>query len=335
MTKQELLEQFGANNPQKFGSGGWLYLVDTMGDDQAICQAARISYGAGTKSVTEDKQLIRYLVNHHHTSPLEQCEIKLHIRLSIDTWRQMVRHRTANVNEYSTRYSIAIDDMMTAQTWRSQSKDNKQGSGEAITAWPFPISPEREVELLALLGSKANILFDLWTEAEQLGLDINQYLSSREQQLQDLAREVYLERLALGVAREQARKDLPMSTYTEVYYKQDLHNLLHFMWLRTDPHAQQEIREIANLIGKIVEAWCPYAYMAWCDFKRDTISLSAPEQEALNLLTTAAARYEFNNKLDSWNKDPETRAKILGQAKLTSKTERKDFIRKIKRLLGV
>lgn len=332
MNREELLEHFGPSNPQKFGSGGWLYLVDTMGNDQAICQAARISYGSGTKAVTEDRELIRYLVRNHHTSPLEQCELKVHIRLPIDIWRQMVRHRTANVNEYSTRYSIAIDSQAVATTWRTQAIDNKQGSAGTLVTWP---DLEKASAFLHSQNIDVTDIKQEWNEAIVADVSIGDFLSARESELQAWSRRVYLERLALGVAREQARKDLPMSTYTEVYYKQDLHNLLHFLWLRTDPHAQQEIQEIANCIGNIVEAWCPVAYQAWIDYKRDNIQLSSPEQEAFNMFVTPGAHYELNNKLDSWSTNPNTRAETLVQAGLTSKTERIAFIKKLEQLLGL
>src|SRR5262245_31264404 len=195
--------------------GGFVRVVDFMGSDGAVVQAARISYGEGTKQVHEDRGLIRYLMRHRHTTPFEMCEIKLHIRVPMDCWRQWIRHRTANVNEYSTRYSEAIDAAQATAPgdWRLQSATNKQGSGSTAP------------------------------------VEIGEELSSRELALQRLAREVYQERLAAGVAREQARKDLPLSTYTEAYWKIDLHNLLHFLSLRMDSHAQHEIRSYANIIG--------------------------------------------------------------------------------------
>src|SRR4051812_29501243 len=169
-----------------------------MGTDSSIVQAARVSYGIGTKRLHEDRGLIRYLLRHSHTTPFEMCEIKLHVKVPMDTWRQWIRHRTANVNEYSTRYSIAIAAAQTtlASEWRSQSSTNRQGSG---------------VGLADTVGER---------------------LTEREHHLHLLGREVYEERLAAGVAREQARKDLPLSTYTESYWKIDLHNLLHFLSLR-------------------------------------------------------------------------------------------------------
>jgi thymidylate synthase (FAD) len=220
---------------------GFVRLIDYMGDDAAIVQAARVSYGKGTKRVHEDRALIRYLMRHSHTTPFEMCEVKLHVRVPMDVWRQWIRHRTANVNEYSTRYSEAIDaaQATAAEAWRLQSAGNRQGSGGTI-------APEA--------GTR---------------------LSEQEAALQRQARDVYEARLAAGVAREQARKDLPLSTYTEAYWKIDLHNLLHFLDLRMDVHAQQEIRAYANLIGEaIVARWVPAAWEAFLDYRRHATRLS-------------------------------------------------------------
>lgn len=227
---------------------GFIRVIDYMGSDESIVQAARVSYGKGTKKVTEDRGLIRYLMRHHHTTPFEMCEIKLHVRVPMDTWRQWIRHRTANVNEYSTRYSIAIDATQKTKfgEWRLQAKDNKQGS-EGF----FPEA----------IGSK---------------------LTDRESELQDFAREIYQERLSLGVAREQARKDIPLSTYTEAYWKIDLQNLLHFLALRMESHAQFEIRSYANIIGnEIVSRWCPIAWEAFQDYRMNSLSFSVQEIEVL------------------------------------------------------
>jgi thymidylate synthase (FAD) len=227
---------------------GFIRVIDYMGSDESIVQAARVSYGKGTKKISEDKGLIRYLMRHNHTTPFEMCEIKFHIRVPMDTWRQWIRHRTANVNEYSTRYSIAIDASQKTNfgQWRMQAKDNKQGS-EGF----FP---------------------------EEIG----KQLTNREVELQNFAREIYQERLSLGVAREQARKDLPLSTYTEAYWKIDLHNLLHFLALRMENHAQFEIRSFANVIGnEIVKKWCPIAWEAFQDYKMNAVAFSIHELEIL------------------------------------------------------
>lgn len=243
---------------------GFIRVVDYMGTDSSIVQAARVSYGTGTKHVNEDRGLIRYLLRHRHTTPLEMCEIKLHIRIPMDAWRQFIRHRTANVNEYSTRYSLAIDSAQTtnANMWRSQSTDNKQGSGAYLE--------EATGELLT--RSEANF--------------------------QKAARELYEERIKLGVAREQARKDLPLSTYTEAYWKCDLHNLLHFLSLRMDKHAQYEIREYANVMGnEIVAKWCPITWDAFQEYRMGGMQLSKTEIEILRFATNADNEVSSNNRM--------------------------------------
>ena len=227
---------------------GFVRVIDYMGGDESIVQAARVSYGKGTKKVNEDRGLIRYLLRNFHTTPFEMCEIKLHIRVPMDTWRQWIRHRTANVNEYSTRYSLAIDSTQKTDSneWRFQAVDNKQGSEG---------------------------FFD-----NTIGIK----LSEREEELQQFAREIYQERLQLGVAREQARKDLPLSTYTEAYWKIDLHNLLNFLALRMDSHAQLEIRSYANVIGnEIVSKWCPIAWEAFKDYRMNAMSFTSLELQIM------------------------------------------------------
>jgi thymidylate synthase (FAD) len=220
---------------------GFVRVVDYMGDDSSVVDAARVSYGAGTKRVQEDRALIRYLMRHAHTTPFEMCEIKLHVRAPMDTWRQWIRHRTASVNEYSTRYSIAIDasQRTPSDRWRLQSRQNKQGSGGYLET---------------ATGSR---------------------LSRDEAEFHQRARGLYEERIKLGVAREQARKDLPLSTYTEAFWKIDLHNLLNFVQLRMHEHAQEEIRAYASVIGEeIVSKWVPATWEAFLDYKRHSISLS-------------------------------------------------------------
>jgi thymidylate synthase (FAD) len=237
--------------PFRLLDDGFVRVLDYMGSDESIVQAARVSYGRGTKRVQDDRALIRYLMRHRHTTPFEMCEIKLHIRVPMDCWRQWIRHRTANVNEYSTRYSVAIDSAQSTRSneWRVQSPTNKQGS------------------------------------AGTLSDDIGEILSNREAELHELSRKIYDERLAAGVAREQARKDLPLSTYTEAYWKIDLHNLLHFLALRMDLHAQHEIRMYATLIGEqIVQAWCPLVWEAFADFRTSAATFSRVEMEILRLL---------------------------------------------------
>jgi thymidylate synthase (FAD) len=247
--------------PFKVLHEGFVRVVDYMGDDSAIVQAARVSYGKGTKRVNEDRALIRYLMRHDHTTPFEMCEIKLHVRVPMDIWRQWIRHRTANVNEYSTRYSEAIDAAQRTATdaWRTQSSTNRQGSADVLPG------------------------------------DVGERLTAEEADLQERARTVYEARLAAGVAREQARKDLPLATFTEAYWKIDLHNLLHFLELRMEPHAQLEIREYATTIGEqIVARWVPVAWEAFQDYRRGATRYSKAETAILTALgsgdTDAALR---------------------------------------------
>jgi len=230
---------------------GFVRVVDYMGTDESVVQGARVSYGRGTKQLHEDRGLIRYLMRNWHTSPFEMCEIKLHVRVPMDTWRQWIRHRTANVNEYSTRYSLAIDAAQQTEptAWRVQSGVNRQGS------------------------------------SGNLELEVGHTLSAREKDFQAEARKLYEERIASGVAREQARKDLPLSTYTEAYWKIDLHNLLNFLKLRLDEHAQLEIREYARVIGHtIVKAWCPLTWEAFVDYRLDSTVLSRIDLEIIRAL---------------------------------------------------
>ncbi len=237
--------------PFKVLDDGFIRVVDYMGNDGSIVQAARVSYGQGTKRVHEDRGLIRYLLRHRHTTPFEMCEIKLHVRVPMDCWRQWIRHRTANVNEYSTRYSEAIDasQRTPADEWRTQSAGNRQGS---------------EGRLDAELGRR---------------------LSEEEAELQARSREIYAHRLEQGVAREQARKDLPLSTYTEAYWKVDLHNLLHFLALRMDSHAQLEIREYARILGEeVVRRWCPLTWEAFLDYRTESLQLTRLEVAVLQAL---------------------------------------------------
>lgn len=230
---------------------GFVRAVDYMGSDLSIVQAARVSYGDGTKKGTDDKHLIRYLMRHRHTTPFEMCEIKFHVRVPMDIWRQWVRHRTANINEYSTRYSIAIDSARStdADEWRAQSSTNRQGSGAALDA---------------TLGAE---------------------LTAQEKALHEKCREVYQHRLDAGVAREQARKDLPLATYTEAYWKCDLHNLFHFLSLRMEAAAQYEIREYACTIGnEIIAKWVPIAWGAFTDYRLESQNLSRVETALLGLI---------------------------------------------------
>ncbi len=234
---------------------GFVCLVDAMGDDRCVVQAARVSYGEGTRQVSDDRTLIRYLIRHQHTTPLEMAELKLLVRVPMDCWRQWIRHRTASVNEYSTRYSVAVDATQTTppDAWRLQAAGNRQGSEGTLD--------------------------------ESTGRE----LSRDEAELQSRARQTYQHRLELGVAREQARKDLPLSTYTEAYWKIDLHNLLHFLHLRMDEHAQWEIRQYARTIGhEIVRPLFPLVWEAFLDYHVEAMRLSRLDREVIGRLAAAA-----------------------------------------------
>jgi thymidylate synthase (FAD) len=231
---------------------GFVCLVDVMGEDSSIVQAARVSYGEGTKKVSDDRTLLRYLMRHQHTTPFEMAEIKLLVRVPMDCWRQWVRHRTASINEYSTRYSVAIDAAYSTvpDAWRTQSEANRQGSGNFLAS------------------------------------DVGQSLTDEEQKLHRYTREVYDQRIEHGVAREQARKDLPLSTYTEAYWKVDLHNLFRFLGLRMESNAQYEIREYATTIGeKIVQPLFPHCWEAFVDYQLESLRLSRLEQEVIQRLS--------------------------------------------------
>jgi len=244
---------------QKFPvlNDGFVCLVDCMGDDSSIVQAARVSYGEGTKKVSDDRTLIRYLLRHRHTTPFEMAEVKILVRVPMDCWRQWIRHRTANVNEYSTRYSLAIDATQATlpEEWRTQSESNRQGSEGFLPA------------------------------------DVGRNLTQSELEFQQAARKLYEDRIAAGVAREQARKDLPLCTYTEAYWKVDLHNLLHFLALRMDSHAQFEIREYARTIGeKIIQPLFPVAWEAFIDYRMQAAHLSRLEIGVIQRLAALAAQ---------------------------------------------
>jgi thymidylate synthase (FAD) len=224
---------------------GFIRVIDYMGDDAAIVQAARVSYGAGTKHVQNDEGLIRYLMRHWHSTPFEMCEIKLHVKLPVFVARQWIRHRTANVNEYSARYSILDREFYipAPDQLAAQSTVNNQGRGEVLQG-------EEAARVLDLLKSDANRAYDHYEAM----------LSQDGQQ---------------GLARELARMNLPANIYTQWYWKVDLHNLFHFLRLRADPHAQYEIRVYAEAIAACVRDWVPLAYGAFEDYRMGGVTLSA------------------------------------------------------------
>jgi thymidylate synthase (FAD) len=232
---------------------GFVRVVDYMGDDAAIVQAARVSYGRGTRRVSEDAGLIRYLMRHHHSTPFEMCEIKYHVKLPIFVARQWIRHRTANVNEYSARYSILDREFYipAPEHLAAQSSANRQGRGEVL-------GDDEAAEVLDLLRQDAARSYDHY-----------EYMLNEDQQgaPRDPSRQ--------GLARELARMNLTLNTYTQWYWKADLHNLLHFLSLRADAHAQYEIRAYAEAMLRTVEAWVPAAFAAFRDYRLGAVTLSA------------------------------------------------------------
>ena len=295
----------------------FICLVDSMGDDSSIVQAARVSYGkdqannavlckcggtAYAKTRNEhndgdlfecntcqlkievlhetmnqkDRNLIRYLLRHSHSTPFEMVEFKFMVQVPMDCWRQWVRHRTASINEYSTRYTEALDffQVTSPQEWRLQATDNKQGSSGFLS---------NDFDTHGKLGP---------------GL----ILSDSEQRFHEYAKDVYQERLALGIAKEQARKDLPLSTYTRAYWKCDLHNIFNFLRLRMDSHAQLEIRQFANCMFEIVKSVCPVACEAFEDYVLHSKKFSRMEMEELKQMLQPqiqAPKYMSKLKPDS------------------------------------
>ncbi len=238
---------------------GFVRVIDYMGDDNAIVQAARVSYGKGTKSVRNDAGLIRYLMRHRHTTPFEMCEIKLHVKLPIFVARQWIRHRTANVNEYSARYSILDREfyLPAPADIAVQSVDNRQGRGEVLTA-------DQSAQVLELLRRDAMVAYDTYKTLINDDGDGNPVDDGAPQ-----------------LARELARMNLGLNYYTQWYWKVDLHNLFHFLSLRMDSHAQYEIRVYADIIGDMVKSWVPAAWGAFEDYRQGASLFSRQEIEVL------------------------------------------------------
>jgi thymidylate synthase (FAD) len=232
---------------------GFVRVVDYMGDDAAVVQAARVSYGRGTRKTSEDEGLIRYLMRHYHSTPFEMCEIKYHVKLPIFVARQWIRHRTANVNEYSARYSIMDKDfyLPAPEQMATQSSDNRQGRGAVLDA-------DTATRVLALLRDDAEQTYGHYEEM--------------------------LDESGIGLARELARMNLTLNTYTQWYWKTDLHNLFHFLRLRADRHAQYEIRVYAEAMLETVKAWVPLSYNAFCDYRLGAVTFSAKMMDVLKKL---------------------------------------------------
>ena len=232
---------------------GFIRVVDYMGDDGAVVQAARVSYGRGTKRVSEDAGLIRYLMRHRHSTPFEMCEIKYHVKLPIFVARQWIRHRMANVNEYSARYSILDREfyLPAPEQLAAQSSSNRQGRGEALDG-------DEAAEVLDLLRRDATQAYDTYAHLLNEGADGEPADPARR-----------------GLARELARMNLTLNTYTQWYWKADLHNLLGFLSLRADSHAQHEIRVYADAMLETVRAWVPETYAAFVEYRMGAATLSA------------------------------------------------------------
>ena len=259
MTYNQQIQQFGKmKNKQQINvlDHGFVRLIDVMGTDDSVVQAARVSYGDGTKTVNTDRNLIRYLMRHEHTTPFEMCEVKFHIKLPIFVMRQLIRHRTASVNEYSGRYSIMSDEFYIPETFESQSKTNNQGRGKTLE------------------DIQGKLHWDFKTSSK-------------------LAYEKYEELLEHDLARELARAVLPVSNYTEAYWKCNVKNFLHMIRLRADSHAQWEIQEYANAMYKLVKPKFPVICEAYEDYQQEAVKLSRGEAE----LTKAI----FGNYMDEWD----------------------------------
>jgi len=231
---------------------GFVSLVDYMGDDAAVVQAARVSYGAGTKSPKDDRGTLRYMKRHMHTSPFEQVELKFHVKLPIFVARQLIRHRTANVNEYSMRFSLPFMQfyMPMAESMGTQSKKNKQGRAAPVSA------------------PNASWILDKWEELQKQSVDLYELITAKN----------------IDLARELARMGLPLSIYTEWYWKIDMHNLMHFLCLRCDGHAQWEIQQYSNMKASIMRAVAPVSYDAWIDYAFQAHTFSRMEMVLLRRL---------------------------------------------------
>ncbi|MFV0321220.1 MAG: FAD-dependent thymidylate synthase [Alphaproteobacteria bacterium] len=234
---------------------GFVRLIDYMGDDSAITQAARVSYGKGTKTVNTDAGLIRYLLRHRHTTPFEMVEAKFHMKMPIFVARQWIRHRTANVNEYSARYSILDKEyyIPTEDALGVQSTQNHQGRGDVLT------------------GNEAHEVLQILKD------DAERTYSNYEYMMNEDANGNIKDESRKGLARELARMNLTLNTYTQWYWKIDLHNLLHFLSLRADSHAQYEIRVYAEAMLNIIKEWLPITYKAFHDYRVGGLNLSAQQ----------------------------------------------------------
>ena len=246
---------------------GFIRCIDYMGDDAAIVQAARVSYGRGTRRVSEDAGLIRYLMRHRHSTPFEMCDIKFHVKLPIFVARQWIRHRMANVNEYSARYSVLDREFYIPEPEQlaAQSAANRQGRGEVLAG-------AEAAHVLDMLRGDASRCYDHYVEM-----------------LNEDADGAAVDPGRAGLARELARMNLTLNTYTQWYWKTDLHNLLNFCALRADAHAQYEIRVYADAILDMVRDWVPAAYGAFADYRLGAVSFSAQMMDVLRRMLAGEA----------------------------------------------
>ncbi|WP_137154631.1 FAD-dependent thymidylate synthase [Rhizobium sp. FKL33] len=255
---------------------GIIRVVDYMGDDSAIVQAARVSYGRGTKRIQEDSGLIRYLLRHHHTTPFEMAEIKFHVKLPIFVARQWIRHRTASVNEYSARYSVLDKEFYIPQPEHlaAQSTSNRQGRGAVLEG-------DEAAEVLSLLRRDAEQAYDDYSTMlnEPAGPDHREDRS--------------------GLARELARMNLSLNFYTQWYWKTDLHNLMNFLRLRADSHAQYEIRAYAEIMLEIMAAWVPIAHSAFKEYRMEAVQLSGTAVKAVRRMIAGEAVSQENSGLSA------------------------------------
>ena len=270
---------------------GFVRAIDYMGDDAAIVQAARVSYGRGTRRVQEDSGLIRYLMRHRHSTPIEMCEIKFHVKLPIFVARQWIRHRTANVNEYSARYSILDREFYIPAPGQlaAQAVSNRQGRGDVLGG-------DEAAEVLDILRADAGRNYDHYAAM------LNETETGEPR---DPSRQ--------GLARELARMNLTLNTYTQWYWKTDLHNLFHFLSLRADPHAQYEIRVYAEVMMAMTEAWVPLATAAFRDYRLGAVTLSAGmlaavtrmlAGEAVDQTTSGLNRREWSELMGALGRKP-------------------------------
>jgi thymidylate synthase (FAD) len=295
--KQEILDQQSQQNTTKRVTSselekilyeampvldhGFIRVVDYMGDDTSIVQSARVSYGKGTKKVSTDSGLIKYLMRHRHSTPFEMCEIKYHVKLPIFIARQWIRHRTANVNEYSARYSILDKEfyLPSSEHLAAQSKSNRQGRGDLIE------------------GDQAKKILDL------LKNDAERTYNNYEMMLNERFDGSTIDENKKGLARELARMNLTLNTYTQWYWKTDLLNLLNFLSLRADSHAQYEIRAYADIMLDTVKKWVPIAYEAFMDYRVGGIEVSAKGKLVIQKLVKGEKCDYENSKLSKreWN----------------------------------